>query len=227
MSRIVFESERPIAQVDPVRADVACFVGVVRSLPNATIPPAGKDWLRLQGWLEGPYARDVSPPFDIPIPVENYAAFTALFDSGGSEASAGTDYTAAAVRTFFAQGGKRCYVVRMGDPVSPSDDKDARSRKLASLLPRADFELDDQRGWHGAGHVSGLPDVSFLALPDLPVLSASAPAGAKGKEPVTPAGPVRFEECSHAMDETTKPLSFAAAAPRLTPDDYLAWGNAV
>src|SRR6266702_1244543 len=126
MSRIVFESERPIAQVDPVRADVACFVGLVRCLDGISLSSAIMQWLQAQGWIQtapqfgvstvtSPYARitvqsDWSPgaagiltaPIeDVPIPIENYTAFTALFDTGGSTNAFGTDYVAAAVRTFF------------------------------------------------------------------------------------------------------------------------------
>lgn len=227
MSRIFFESERPIAQVDPARADVACFVGLVRCLPNATISPAVMDWLNLQGWVTGPFARPLSPIFDVPIPIENYTAFTTLFDAGESPASFGTDYLAASVRTFFAQGGMRCYVVRMGDPVTPTDTADTKRATLQTFSPSTDDEVDDQRGWHGVGHLSGLPGVSFLAIPDLPALSASAATGAKGLEPVTPSGPVQFEECSDTVVEVTLPLQYPSTAPRLTPDDYGVWADAV
>jgi len=252
MSRIVFESERPIAQVDPVRADVACFVGLVRFLPTASISPAVMQWLQAQGWIrtapqngvstvDSPYARvtvqsdwtpgaagqPTSAIADVPIPIENYTAFTALFDPGGTAASFGTDYLAAAVRTFFAQGGKRCYIVRMDDPVTPSDTPNLRGNKLQSLLPSTDYDIDNQRGWHGAGHLSGLPEVSFLAMPDLPVLCASQPSGAKGVEPKLPGGPAQFEECSPPAPTITSPLQYPAAAPRFTPDDYVAWAGTV
>ena len=296
MSRIVFESERPVTQVDPGRADIACFVGLVRCLPpviatttatqttpgsvtivvasaaglaigqtvgapgiqpgttvtgiygttimissgvlailnntavsftGAAISPAVQDWLTLQGWVTGPFARPLWPIFDTPIPIENYAAFATLFDGGGSPASFGTDYLAVSVRTFFAQGGKRCYVVRMGDPVTPADTPASKIAKLESLLPVTTYEIDDQRGWHGAGHLSGLPDVSFLAMPDLPALSASAPEGAKGQEPATPGGPAQFEACSNADVTPTPPLQYGASAPRLTPADYTRWAAAV
>ena len=296
MSRILFESERPVVQVNPGRADVACFVGLVRcvaptvvsttatqaaagaitlavasasgiaigqtvagsgiptgaavtaiygttvtissgvlaALSNTAvnftgpaISPAVQDWLKLQGWVTGPFARPLSPIFDIPIPIENYAAFTALFDGGGSAASFGTDYLAVSVRTFFAQGGKRCYVVRMGDPVGPADTAATKSATLQSLLPVNTYEADDQRGWHGVGHLSGLPDASFLAMPDLPALTASAPEGAKGQEPVTPGGPVQFEECPNEDVTPTAPLQYGASAPRLAPNDYKQWAAAV
>jgi hypothetical protein len=98
---------------------------------------------------------------------------------------------------------------------------------LQSLLPSTDDEVDDQRGWHGASHLAGLPDVSFLAMPDLPVLCASAPAGAVGVTPVTPSGPAQFEECSTSVSEATLPPEYPSAAPRLLPGDYALWAAAV
>jgi hypothetical protein len=227
MSRILFETQRPLAQVDAGRADVACFVGLARLIAGAELPPAVQDWLALQGWVDGPFARPMDKITDIPIPIENYPAFTALFDAGGSALSMGTDFVAAAVRSFFAQGGRRCYVVRMGDPVNPSDADDAKAATLQYLLPGDTYGVDDQRGWHGAGHLAGLPDVSFLAMPDLPALTASAQTGTVGQTPSAPAGPEQFVECSNEDLTDTLPLTYAGAAPRLTPGDYAKWANAV
>jgi hypothetical protein len=145
----------------------------------------------LQGIIS-PLSRRIGPPFtDIPLPIESYGTFTALFDGGGSNSSFGTDYLAVAVRSFFAQGGKRCYVVRMDDPVCPDDDKagnsTSRATKLTAILPGDSYALDDRRSWHGVGHLGGLPDVSFLAIPDLPILSASKPIVDSGV--TTPAAP--------------------------------------
>ena len=196
MSRVLFENQRPALQVDPGRTDVACFVGLVRRQIAATIPASVHDWLRSQGWLNPNYVRPLDQLADIPLPVENWAGFTAMFDPGGSPVSFGTDYLAAAVRSFFAQGGKRCYVVRMDDPVAPGDDPSARARKLALLLPDSTYRPDDRRGWHGVGHLAGLPDVSFLAVPDLPVLVASHPILAPPAPEVPATGPEVFTECA-------------------------------
>ena len=232
MSRVVFETQRPIVQVDPARTDIACFVGLLRWNLGAVLPPAVWDWLRVQGWIDGPFARlTCSPPpasiTDVPIPIETYPAFTALFDSGGSTLSVGTDYTATAVRSFFAQGGKRCYIVRMGDPLTPQDTPETKSAKLQTLLPSDTYARDDQRGWHGAGHVTGLPEVSFLVLPDLPALAASAPEGATGQIPIIPAGPEQFVECSDEDVTVSGPSTYPASAPRLTPEDYGRWSQAL
>jgi hypothetical protein len=226
MSRILFDYARPVAESDPARNDIACFVGLARCTA-AALPAAIQDWLQLHGWTDGPLARSTDPPFtDIPVPLESYATFTSLFDPGGSALSNGTDYLAAAVRSFFAQGGRRCYVVRMDDPLLANGDNP--QAKLAGLLPGDLYAVDDHRSWHGVGHLGGLPDVSFLALPDLPALSASAFTPAAGVTPFTPAGPSRFVECA-APDNTPSPIPlYPLAAPRLTPDDYAkSWAPSV
>lgn len=196
MSRVLFEDERPVLQVDPGRADVACFVGLVRRIPGAAIPLSVQDWLQSQGWLNLNYARSVDSLADLPVPLENWGGFTAMFDPGGGDVSFGTDYLATAVRSFFAQGGKRCYVVRMEDPVLPGDDASARAKKLSLLLPDTSYRPDDRRSWHGIGHLGGLPDVSFLGVPDLPILVASHPITVPSAPDQLIPGPEVFVECA-------------------------------
>ena len=211
MSRVLFENARPAQQVDPGRADVACFVGLVRRA-GITVPASVHDWLQSQGWLNPHYIRPLDSLTDLPVPVENWTGFTAMFDPGGGNVSFGTDYLAAAVRSFLAQGGKRCYVVRMDDPVKPGDDFSARERKLAMLLPDSTYQPDDRRSWHGVGHLGGLPDVSFLAVPDLPVLLASQPLSAPLIPPPPSSGPEIFVECADvAMTPVANP-SFTSPA---------------
>jgi uncharacterized protein len=181
-----------------------------------------------------PSARPICPPFtDLPLPIESYATFTALFDPGGSPSSWGTDYLAAAVRSFFAQGGRRCYVVRVDDPVSPADETaqdgiTGKVRKLQELLPDPFYYAsNDRRTWHGAGHLGGLPDVSFLALPDLPALSASGPVAAAGSEP-SPAPPTaQFAPCADIVAAPPPPPRFLLPAPRLTQSDFGDWAKSV
>lgn len=196
MSRVLFETERPATTTDPARADIACFVGLVRLQPGATLSASAMAWLQSQGWLNPNYARPLGQLADIPIPVESYDGFTAMFDPGGSAISFGTDYLAAAVRSFFAQGGRRCYVVRMDDPLTPVDDAWSRTRKLRVLLPDDTYRPDDRRSWHGVGHLAGLPEVSFLSVPDLPVLSASHPTPAPTSTALPDTGPEEFVECA-------------------------------
>lgn len=243
MSRIVFENEPPVAQVDPGRADVALFVGLIRCVQGALISSAMQDWLTLQGWIGGPFSRifvsgsdpvPIANCVDVPLPIETYATFTALFDPGGSAASYGTDYMATAVRSFFAQGGKRCYVVRVGDPVVPfgvvnvnPDSDDIKNAKLQAMLPSAIYGIDDQTGWHGAGHLAGLPEVSFLAMPDLAVLTASVAETVTLLNPPPPSGPEQFVQCSNADVSPIANRRFGPFAPRLLLSDYTKWAQQV
>ncbi|HEX3876781.1 MAG TPA: hypothetical protein VHW24_07345 [Bryobacteraceae bacterium] len=228
MSCILFDSARPVVESDPARNDIACFVGLARAT-GASLPASIQTWLQAHGWSNPKLVRALDAPFtDLPLPIESYGAFTSLFDPGGSDESYGADYLAVAVRSFFAQGGRRCYVIRMGDPLSPADDAAAKQRKLHSLLPSTTFAVDDRRTWHGAGHLGGLPDVSFLALPDLPALCASAPTAAAGVVEQLPAGPAQFVECAPASPTLPPIPLFTLPAPRLTPTDYAtAWAPAL
>jgi hypothetical protein len=190
---------------------------------QSTVPVAHLAGASVQADIS-PFSRPIGAPFtDIPIPLENYAAFTSLFDPGGSAASFGTDYLAAAVRSFFAQGGRRCYVISMDAPVSAQDQAADKARKLAELLPSDLFAADDRRSWHGAGHLGGLPDVSILVMPDLPVLIASTPSAAVGAIPATPTTQAQFVECASAATAPAPIPLFNAPAPRFAPNDYQTW----
>jgi len=227
MSRILFEREQPIEEPDPDRADVAFFAGLIRLKDGAAAPQNVMDWLKAHGWLRDPFLERVTTLTDIPIPIENYASFAGMFDEGASAASLGTDYVAAAVRSFFAQGGRRCYVVRTGDPLQPASATSNKAASLKGLLPDGAFLPDDRRSWHGVGHLGGLPDVTLLAVPDLPAIHASEPIGAKGQIPVIPSGPEQFVECSAADVTPAQQRAFENPAPRLAPAQYGEWSQSV
>jgi hypothetical protein len=237
MSRIVFENQRPDLSTDPSRADIACFVGLVRLAATVLAsgpPPVVADWLQSQGWLTGPYARDVSELLDVPVPVDNYAGFMTIFDSVDLTSTIGTaDYLAATVRSFFAQGGKRCYIVRMGDPI-PTDPSiiapevaQIKQQMLQSVLVSLGHQASNPSTWHGIGHLSGLTDVSYLAVPDLPILSASMPTTAMLPTLPTPSGPVQFTECLPQLVTLEQPIANTTQAPRLSPSDYAGWAKSV
>lgn len=197
--------------------------------PVAPLSQAKRDWLKQNGWLEGPTARNCDAVADAPIPLENFAAFQSLFDDGNSADAVGTDYLAIAVRAFFGQGGKRCYVVRMGDPLGKDTSPDQRKNVIASLLgypsnhPSDIPSAQDQKSWHGIAHLWGLPDVSFLLLPDLPALHASVIQPVKGTPVESPSGPEQFVPCVPSAP-TKETLLNTSPAPRLAFDAYRDWG---
>lgn len=219
MGRLLFEGQPAAPQVDTSRADVACFVGLVRVLAGALLSADVSDWLRALGYP----ASQIAQLQQVPLPFETYGAFTSIFDAGGSSESYGTDYVATAVRSFFAQGGKLCYVVRTGDPVSPQDDVATKLVKLAGVLPNPLYARDMAATWTGVGNLSALIDVSYLSTPDLPALCASQPAGAAGQIPTVATGPEEFVICTHADIAPTESRTYSAPAPRLSVADYAAW----
>lgn len=219
MGRLIFERQTAAPQVNTDRADVACFVGLLRVLPGASVSADVSAWLQSLGYPAGQIAQLLQAP----LPFETYGVFTSIFDAGGSSASNGTDYVAAAVRSFFAQGGKLCYVVRTGDPISAQDDAQAKLSKLSGILPNPLYAPDTAATWTGVGNLSALIDVSYLSTPDLPALCASQPEGAAGQIPTIATGPEEFVVCSQADITPQENRTYSAPAPRLTAADYRAW----
>ena len=219
MSRVIFDNQPAAPQLNPGRADIACFVGLVRLLPGATVPAAMATWLNSLGYSNA----QIATITNIPVMVESYLAFTSIFDDGSAGTGFGTDYVATAIRSFFAQGGRRCYVVRVDDPVTPSDTPQTKAVKLQELLPSAAYAPDTAASWTGIGSLAALEDVSFLATPDLPILCASSQDGATGQLPVAPSGPEEFTVCAQGDITPQQYRTFPSPAPRLKFSDYATW----
>ncbi|HEU4455544.1 MAG TPA: hypothetical protein VFR81_20945, partial [Longimicrobium sp.] len=166
MGGVRFETAGAVPGAAPDRADIACFAGFVArrparpgagATPFTPIPADLRRWLREAGWAAsgsaarpGPFARpaaEVEALLDLPVPIESWDVFAHLFawelrpyPDGGP----GGTYLGAAVRSFFAQGGRRCYVVRVGDPWTYGVPRAERLARLADLLP----------GWMGSADAS-------------------------------------------------------------------------
>jgi uncharacterized protein len=223
MSRVIFDNTPSAPVFNPIRADIACFVGLVRLLPGAAIPVTMSAWLNSLGYSNS----QISTITNIPVMVENYLSFTSIFDDGSAGTGFGTDYLATGVRSFFAQGGKRCYVVRVDDPVTPNDTPLSQAAKLQKLLPNPTFAPDQAQSWTGVGSLAPLEEVSFLVTPDLPILCASSPAAASGQLPATPAGTEVFVTCSQGDITPQQYRTFPSPAPRLAAGDYTNWAATV
>lgn len=247
MTRLLFEDAAPVVASSPNRMDVACFVGFVRRR-SGPLPADARRWLAERGWLEGPHARASAGALgDVPVPIEGWDAFDRLFawerrpvDRTGARVDS---YLGAAVRSFFAQGGRRCYVVRVGDPWALNSRRDARLRRIAALLPGvklvagaagASGSLEgsamDPRTWKGIGHLRGLPDVSLLCLPDLAdLVAADPPPKARAVKP-RPAEE-HFVECSMGDDASAgangDELARLYHAPRADAASYRHWAAVV
>jgi uncharacterized protein len=244
---VVFQTAAPPVLPAPNRTDIACFIGFVGRRRGVPLPPAVRAELTAAGWIDGPWQRENEDPElarQLPIPVESWDAFDHLYAwderplrAGGAGVCA--TYLGAAVRSFFARGGRRALIVRAGDPWPYLDanraDGDLRRARIRALVPAfadpaapaALFDPTDPRTWRGIEHLYGLADVSLALLPDLADACATdPPSPASAREP--PAPPEGFVECSD--DEPAAPADRGLsrlAAPRCDSFGYGAWRLAV
>ncbi len=253
MSGLRFEIESPVVAAEPNRADIACLVGFV-GRRGTTLPAPVTRWLRERRYLTPPHSISgmvadlplVHDLLDIPVPIDTWEVFDQLFawdrrDLNGRGLPA-TSYLGAAVRSYFAQGGRKCYVVRVGDPppLSSADGEDTDAshaertqridQALRGLIPgigdSAESSPDDPTSWHGVGHLFGLPDVSFLCLPDLPDVVGVPPQKLPAPQPPVPAA--TWSACSQpepAEEERSAARFFVA--PRCDQFGYEQWAAAV
>jgi hypothetical protein len=220
-----FETFSPVERSEHLRADVALFVGFVEARHPGELPDFEREQ-HLRTWLElfgfgarveelARSRRSVASLLDIPVPVESWGTFDQLFAWDRRPIQEGvfaTSYLGAAVRAFFAQGGRKAYVVRVGSPwmkrAQRSEDavtrETRREERLEKLVPdrqrgRAP-EPADRSTWRGIGHLFGLPDVSFVLLPDLPDVLDAISLAAPVIEPVAATEEV-FVTCSDEVAE--------------------------
>ena len=238
-----FEAWTAPADVSRNRVDVACFLGLVRRTGHA-LPPSVLAWLVQEGWADAPGQPVVdeirhADPWELPaachlpIPIDDWSTFERLFDvhATTSTGDGAAGYLPAAVRSFFAQGGRRCFVISVGPPMAWSSTRAARMSVLSSLLPQvtgniAAIEPTARAAWRGIGLLHGLEEVSFLCLPDLPFLVAADVAGLEPlDEPVLPRD--AFEECSEHLPAPAEEVRLMLAAPRCDREEYLAWAHHV
>ena len=142
----------------------------------------------------------------------------------------GSTYLGAAVRSFFAQGGRKCYVIRVGDPWRLTAPKSERLEQIKKLIPGYPTGFAgsavDRKSWHGVGHLFGLSDVSFLCFPDL--ADAVAMDRQRIDPPKLPAPPLeQFVECSQPVPQIADRASRLFQAPRCDEDGYKAWTTAL
>lgn len=238
-----FDIARPSVPAAPQRTDIACFIGYVgtRDLP---LPRQVTEDLRAAGWIGGPWRRpeeQIRSLEQLPVTVESWDAFDRLFDwrsrpvSADSAATCAT-YLGAAVRRFFAQGGRRAIVVRTGDPwpfLEPTGTRAAnRTARIASLMPQfvvaaRPFDPTDPRTWRGVQHLYGLSEASLVCVPDLVDACAGDPAPPDATLPLAPIGE-GFVECSHSEVVDADDLALRHLhAPRVDADGLTAWTTAV
>jgi hypothetical protein len=244
---LVFQIAPPPVQPAPNRTDIACFIGFVRRRAGK-LPSEVRDALTAAGWIKGPWQHDAPEDPDaalqLPIAVESWDAFDALYAwderplrAGGSDYCA--TYLGAAVRSFFAAGGRRALIVRAGDPwpyIDPANSRETKWRERIGLLSpafpattaaRATFDAGNPKSWKGIHHLYGLQEASLVLLPDLADACALDPVP-PSTEPKAPVAPEGFVACS--VDDPKPPGDsglIRLAAPRSNSGGYAPWRLAV
>lgn len=249
MSGLLFQEAQPAPVASPQRADVVCFVGFVRRRAGATVPVRAKAWLQDQGWRErGAPVADDDPLLHVPVPLDSFEAFDRLFAWEDRPALGSPDtfatWTGAAIRSFFRQGGARCFLVRAGDPLpyttlAPDASLAERAAyhqsqrtQLAALLPglaatgSRPAERADRSTWKGLGVLLGLDEAAFVAFPDLPECVADSALAPVGLAPLPPT-PERFETCTPTLRLPPDEVRRLSASPACPVSGYLGWRLAV
>ncbi len=246
MDGLSFIPATPRLGSDPARADIACFIGFVARRPVAPrgsgetdndylqrLPASLREWLREHDWEPGRNGRtaaDLVDLKDLPVPIDTWDFFDALFawdarllDCSGRRCDTPLG---AAVRSFFAQGGRKCYVVRLGNAPPVFARTPLRRRNAAAVLPTVPAPVAvDRSSWRGVGHLFGLPDVSFLCLPDLPDLFAVTHNARPLPSP--PTVPEIFQECAERTEPPATRALRGIPAPRCDEDGFRDWSDAV
>lgn len=231
MFGIEFEAPAHGIATAPARADVACFIGFSRrrAMP---VPAELWAWLCEWGWRPHRVASEASRAADrlmhTPVPIERYDTFAALFETTRTDADPHLTWLAAAVRSFFAQGGARCFVVRVGDSWN-SADITVRAANLATLLQTNSHFIapapTDRSQWLGVRVLHGLEGAAFVCLPDLPELVADARIEVEPL-PESPAEEV-FVECDVDRGPETIVEPPGVAMPACTEAGYGEWFRCV
>lgn len=200
MYGLSFESLPAIEPAHPARSDIALFIGWTTRRAGVATPRAIADWLRAHG-----HAADESL-LGVPVPIDAWNVFDALFDWHARPLGDGRglcdDYLGLGLRDYFANGGRKAYVLRLGEPwpLWPQIDGAAQQACLEALLPSAADSGWQSQHWRGIERAWSLDDVSLVLVPDLPDLLGSAradvPADALRLPPVAEV----FVECAPTLE---------------------------
>lgn len=162
------------------------------------------------------------------------------------DASYVQNYSAAAIKAFFRQGGKKCYFISMGNPLEYNADDAEKARQLYKLLwgkkkaeaflknyqysrndfisislpdiPNGAYPLEE---WNGMSHLVALSDVTYLCFPDL-VDILGTPGIEVPKAPETPEEEI-FVVCSQTMKIPSWSYTNALSIPECGQNDFKIW----
>ena len=248
MKGVNFIVQRPVHDTVPSRVDVACFVGLVstRKSDNVLKDEAGiKTWLEHRGYFHFKEKKQDDDPdeylfsnveqlLDVPVPIEDWQTFDRLFAwdqrSINNTHEKCATYLGVAVKSFFEQGGRKCYIVRVDEPAVLGANLEQRQTLLEKLIAGKDAltkQLAGDRGqWTSFVHLFGLDDVSFLSLPDLPDLCQNHFVAPPARPALIKTPPEEFVECSHSFDaEPTIPSLDHFSPPYCNSLGIKQWGE--
>lgn len=241
MTGLSFQSQKPIIADSPNRMDIACFVGLV-DLREGVQRDDINQWLYEQSWLNSAqgfsatYHRSSAEELlDVPVPIESWERFAQLFSWNErvfGEGLIGATYLAAAVRSFFAQGGRKCYVVRVASPPTLLATAEERLQLIEKLVPGypsiVSSHPSDRNSWHGVGHLLGLPDVTMLSVPDLPDLLRSVPNDITTETPLSDTPIEQFVVCSEPVSPPSPDnLVSTLSAPSSNVEGFRLWAHVI
>lgn len=241
MKGLSFQVQKTIQPGSPNRMDIACFVGLVNLRPDAPRDDID-EWLYHQSWMHSAegyaasYHRESAHQLlDVPVPIDSWERFDQLFAWDKRQftgQTTGACYLASAVRSFFTQGGRFCYVIRVADLIPFDAGQSEREIIIPLLAPGFPAALNsdpaDRSSWHGVGHLLGLPDVSILCVPDLPDLIKTESIAIDTQTPARPFKPEQFIECSEPLAaEMADNVVQTLPAPVANTEAYLQWASAI
>lgn len=234
MKGLIFEALTPQAEAASNRTDLACFIGFAK-VRSSEPPEDLRLWLEQEGWWSTTTSDGAQSGgnslYDVPMPIASWERFDQLFAwderTYGDASTVGATYLGAAVRSFFAQGGRKCYVVSLGEPVTLDADRAARDAMLLKLVPQDTGQRARRSEWHGLHHLFGLPGAALVSMPDLPEL-AGVYREATATPIVVPPPLPEFVECSEPTAAPEGPKQVLnLAPPSCTDDEYNIWRNTI
>ncbi len=156
-------------------------------------------------------------------------------------------YLANTVKSFFINGGRKCYVIRMGDPLPLESTVSEKAIQLATLLwgknstiwsgakkfsdlqtaymPPMATVSDAFRNRHGAAYLHELSHVTYVSFPDLPDLLSVQPAKLQ-QEKITTEQEI-FVECSNTSSFPRNLHSSGYSAPCCDETGFAIWSRIV
>ncbi len=232
MKGLIFEAMAPRPDASANRTDEACFIGYA-GVRHIGTPDRLRRWLQQEGWWSSASSTGlqsgVESLYDVPVPIHNWEEFDQLFAwdrRSYGQATVGATYLGAAIRSFFAQGGRKCFVISLGEPLALSADRARRDELLLQLVPAYLGRSARRSDWHGLHHLFGLPEVSCVALPDLAELASTYRRDEAVLVEVSPPEP-QFVECSQPLAKEEQSRVIHLAAPSCTDSEYELWQRTI